>query len=320
MAVMITGGTGFIGSHLAEMLIGAGEKPVLFDIAPVRGPLRELEGCYIFERGSLCHLSVLMDAIERNGIDRIFHLGGMLSLPAEDNPQAAFDANVIGTWNVLEAARVHEIPQVIYGSTIATYSRDIPGDTIDDRTIQRPSSLYGITKTFGENLGLYYHRRYGMDFRGVRLPSVVGPGAKTAHMSIYNAWAIEYPLRGLSYKLSCSPETRCPVLYYKDAAEAVLSLSRAEAAAIETRVYNIAGITPPFSAAELVAMVERRISGARLSFVPDPVVVRLLREIGALKIRDDAAAREWGWRLSYPLEAMVEDFIAEFEQHRSYYE
>lgn len=320
MAVMITGGTGFIGSRLAEMLIEAGEKPVLFDIAPVRGPLREREGSYVFERGTLSHLSVLMDAIERNGIDRIFHLGGMLSLPSEDNPPAAFDANVIGTWNVLEAARIRKIPQVIYGSTIATYSRDIPGDTIDDRTIQRPSSLYGITKTFGENLGLYYHRRYRLDFRGVRLPSIVGPGAKTAHMSIYNAWAIEYPIRGLPYTITCAPETRCPVLYYKDAASALLALSGAEAVKITTRVYNIAGISPPFSAAELVALVEKRIPGARLSFAPDPVVVELLREIGALKIREDAAAGEWGWRLSYPLEAMVEDFITEYERHRSYYE
>jgi threonine 3-dehydrogenase len=260
-----------------------------------------------------------MDCVERHGIDRIFHLGGMTLPAVGEQPWGAFDANVVGTVNILEAARIKRMKQVIYGSTIATYSRDIPGDTIDDRTIQRPSSFYGVTKTFGELAGRWYHRRFGVDFRGVRLPSIVGPGAKTAHMSIYNAWAIEFAVKGLPYEINCSPETRCPALYYKDAAMALKSLSEADPSRLETRVYNIAGITPPYSAQELVDVVARRIPGARLSFRPDPVVVELLRELGSLRISDECARAEWGWRLSYPLEAMVEDFIGEFEKNRTHY-
>lgn len=319
MATMITGGAGFIGSCLAKLLIDEGERPVLFDIAPVQGPLTELDGRFIFERGSLAHLPVVMDCVERHAIDRIFHLGGMLSLPSEQNPWGAFDANVVGTYNILEAARIKKMRQVVYGSTIATYSKDIQGGTIDDRTIQRPSSFYGITKTFGELTGRWYHRRFGLDFRGVRLPSIVGPGAKTAHMSIYNAWAIEYSIKGLPYTLNCDPETRCPALYYKDAAMALKGLASADSSRIRTRVYNIAGITPPFSASELVKVIGKRIPEAQLSFNPDPVVVELLRELGALKISDECARQEWGWQLAYPLEAMVDDFISEFEKHKSYF-
>ena len=319
MATMITGGAGFIGSCLAKLLIDEGERPVLFDIAPIQGPLTELDGRFIFERGSLAHLPVVMDCVERHAIDRIFHLGGMLSLPSENNPCGAFDANVVGTWNILEAARIKKMRQVVYGSTIATYSKDIQGDTIDDRTIQRPSSFYGVTKTFGELTGRWYQRRFGLDFRGVRLPSIVGPGAKTAHMSIYNAWAIEYSIKGLPYTLTCDPETRCPALYYKDAAMALKALASADPSRIRTRVYNIAGITPPFSASELVKVIVKRIPEAQLSFNPDPVVVELLRELGALKISDECARQEWGWQLAYPLEAMVDDFIAEFEQGKSYF-
>lgn len=319
METMITGGSGFIGSCLAKMLIDEGETPVLFDIAPVQGPLAEQSGRFVFERGNLEHFPVVMDCMEKHAIDRVFHLGGMLSLPSENNPLEAFDANVVGTRNILEAARLRKMKQVVYGSTIATYSKDIPGDTIDDRTIQRPSSFYGISKTFGELLGRWYHRRYGLDFRGVRLPSIVGPGAKTAHMSIYNAWAIEYSIKGLPYTLNCDPETRCPALYYKDAALALKGLADTDPERIRTRVYNIAGITPPFSARELVKVIEGRISGASLSFKPDSVVVELLRELGALKISDACARTEWGWKLSYPLEAMVDDFIEEFERHRSYF-
>jgi len=319
MATLITGGAGFIGSRLAKLLIDEGETPVIFDIAPVQGPLAEQRGRFVFEQGSLAHLPVLMDCIERNGVDRVFHLGGMLSLPSENNPWGAFDANVVGTYNILEAARIKKMRQVVYGSTIATYSRDIPGETIDDRTIQRPSSFYGVTKTFGELAGRWYQRRFGLDFRGVRLPSIVGPGAKTAHMSIYNAWAIEYAIKGLPYEINCAPETRCPALYYKDAAMALKILAEANPLRIVTRVYNIAGIAPPYSAQELVDAVKRRIPGARLSFKPDPVVVELLRELGSLRISDECAQKEWGWRLAYSLEAMVNDFIGEFEKYKSHY-
>jgi len=319
MATLITGGAGFIGSRLAQILIDEGETPVIFDSSPVQGPLEEYRGRFVSEQGSLVHLPVLMDCIERHAIDRIFHLGGMLSLPSENNHAGAFDVNVVGTYNILEAARIKKMRQVIYGSTIATYSKDIQGDTIDDHTIQRPSSFYGVTKTFGELAGRWYHRRFGLDFRGVRLPSIVGPGAKTAHMSIYNAWAIEYAIKGLPYEINCAPETRCPALYYKDAALALKRLADAEPSRIETRVYNIAGVTPPYSAQELVEAVRRSIPEARLTFNPDPVVVELLRELGSLKISDECAREEWAWQLRFPLAEIVEDFIREFEQHERYY-
>jgi len=319
MTTMITGGAGFIGSYVARLLIEAGERPVIFDIAAIQGPLQDQRAQYIFEQGSLAQLSVLMDCVEKHAVDRIFHLGGMLSLPSENNPWAAFDANIIGTYNVLETARIKKMSQVIYGSTIATYSKDIPGDEIDDRTIQRPTSFYGISKTFGELLGRFYHRKFGLDFRGLRLPSIVGPGAKTAHMSIYNAWAIEYAVKGMPYALKCDPATRCPVLYFKDAAQALVDLSAADRSRIQTRIYNIAGVSPTFSARDLVEIIQNRIPGARLTFEPDPVVVELLRELGALRINDHCARAEWGWQLAYPLEEMVADFIHEFKIHRNYY-
>jgi threonine 3-dehydrogenase len=316
MSILITGGAGFIGSCLTKLLIEEGEEVVLFDLAPLGEQLSAYKNRFVFEQGNLSHFPILMDCIERHNVDRIFHLGGMLSLPSENNHRDAFDANIVGTWNVLEATRIKKIRQVIYGSTIATYSKDVPGDTIDDRTIQRPSTFYGISKTFGELMGRWHHRRFDLDFRGVRLPSIVGPGAKTAHMSIYNAWAIEFALKGIPYVLNCEPETRCPCLYYKDAALCLKALAAADASRIRTRVYNIAGIAPPYSARELVSVIEERIPGAALSFEPDQTVIELLRELGSLKINDECAQQEWGWKISFPLNAMVDDFIEEFGKNK----
>ena len=100
----------------------------------------------------------------------------------------------------------------------------------------------------------------------------------------------------------------------------MLDLAAADSARIRTRIYNIAGISPAFSARELVDIITHRVPGARLTFEPDPVVVELLRELGALKINDDCAKSEWGLQIAYPLKEMVEDFIGEFEKHRNFYQ
>ncbi|MHC1743351.1 MAG: NAD-dependent epimerase/dehydratase family protein [Syntrophobacteraceae bacterium] len=317
MTTLITGGTGFLGSSLAHILVDHGETPVLFDPSPPCGALASLGEQCQYVRGTVSNLSSVLDAVKRCSAKRIFHLGGMLSVPSENDPSGAFDSNVVGTHNVLEAARLEGVAQVVYSSTIAVYSKDLPSYTIDDCTLQRPTSMYGTTKVFGELLGLFYARKYGLDFRGVRLPSVVGPGAKTAHMSIYNAWAIEEPLKGNPYELRVAPDTKCPAIYFKDAARSLWMLSQAQASRIETRVYNIAGIRPAYSAQELADRVRNRVPGARLTFNPDPATMELLKEIGKLEIDDSRAQSEWDWQIAYSLPEMIEDFIEEFNRNRS---
>jgi threonine 3-dehydrogenase len=319
MKYLITGGCGFLGSSLARRLIREGARPVLLDVAPLGPMLQDVRDRLDYVRGSQTNLSVVLNCLREHSVRGVFHLGGMLSAPSEQDPWSAFDVNVVGTYNVLEACRIAGVDQVVYGSTVAVYSRGIRADFIDDDTLQRPTSMYGTTKVFGELLGRFYRRKFGLDFRGVRIPSVVGPGAKTAHMSIYNAWAIEYPLRGKPYRLLCEPETRCPVIYFKDAARSLWELSQAPASRIETVVYNLAGITPAFSARELVEHVRKRLPGADLDFRPDPLIVELLRELGRLRIVDDAARDEWGWSARYGLAEMIEDFIQEFSKHAAWY-
>ena len=278
-----------------------------------------MAGRFIFEQGSLAHLPVVMDCVERHAIDRIFHLGGMLSLPSENNPWGAFDANVVGTWNILEAARIKKMRQVVYGSTIATYSKDIPGDTIDDRTIQRPSSFYGITKTFGELHGPLVPPPLRSRLPG-RAPALHrGAGREDgAHVHLQRLGDRVFH-QGAALHPELRPRDAMPRPLLQGRRHGPQALAAADPARILTRVYNIAGITPPFSARELVDAITQRIPGAQLSFKPDPVVVELLRELGTLKISDECARTEWGWQLAYPLEAMVDDFIGEFEKNKSYF-
>ena len=320
MPILITGGSGLIGASLTRMIIEQGEHPVVFDIAPIHPILRKFGARFSYYQGSLDHLPELLNVIKTEAIDTIFHLGGMLSLSSEKKPWASFQANVVGTFNVLEAARLEKVNQVLYSSTIATYSKDIPSTVIDDFTLQRPTTMYGATKVFGELLGRVYSRKYGIDFRGVRFPSVVGPGVKTAHMSIYHAWTIEESLKGNPYEIYVEPETRVPAIYFKDAIRGLWLLSKAKREKIKTMVYILAGITPPYSAKELAEVVCSKIAGARLTFRPDPDTMELVREIGALRFDEERARSEWDWSPSYTLSQMVDDFIAEFNNNRSLYE
>jgi len=171
MSVLVTGGCGLIGATLARMLVEAGETVTVFDRAAVPARFAGIDGRVRIIQGELGTFSHVLDAVAQAKPGAIFHLGAVLSIPANADPPSAFDGNVRGIFHVLEAARILGVPRVRFTSTTATYGLDLEGPTIGDRTLQRPSTLYGATKLFGELLGRFYATRYGLDFRAVRFPA-----------------------------------------------------------------------------------------------------------------------------------------------------
>jgi threonine 3-dehydrogenase len=317
MNTLITGGTGFVGAELTKTLIEKGERPIVFDVSEARGVLSRVSDRFEHVRGSVANLSELANAFSQRKVDRIFHLGGMLSLPSEQNPWQAFDVNAVGTYNVLEAARIFRVEQVVFSSSIAVYSEDLPDDDVTETTCCHPATIYGACKVFGELLGMYYARRFGLDFRGLRLPSVVGPFSTVSHMSSYNCWAIEEPLKGRSYEIPVEPEAKVPALYFKDAARALQLLAEAEKSKLSRAVYNIAGIKPAYSAGQLVQAVRRELPHADLSFAPDAHIMSLVTGLSKVRISDDRACEDWGWAVIYGLDEMVKDFVREFRSREA---
>ncbi|MCC6626574.1 MAG: NAD-dependent epimerase/dehydratase family protein [Chloroflexi bacterium] len=319
MATLITGGTGFIGTEVARRLLAQGETDItLFDLNPSPARLDDLAGRVRVVRGDLGNMSHVLDAVATSRPRTIYHLGAMLSAPAEANPTGAIQTNAMGTLHVLEAARLFEVAQVIFTSTVVTFGRDLPGPVVDDTTLQRPQFIYGITKVFGEHLCFYYRRRYGIDARGVRFPSIVGPGVKTPAIVQYNSWMIEAAARGTPFTAAVRPETVCPILYFKDAARALVRLAAAPAAALTTVIYGLAGVTPPPSAGDLAERVRARVPAAQISFAPDPAIQDLLDEI-LRPVDDHNAQREWGWEPAYDLDRLIDDFLAELRDHPARY-
>ncbi|MBM4333459.1 MAG: NAD-dependent epimerase/dehydratase family protein [Deltaproteobacteria bacterium] len=319
MAVLITGGYGLIGSELARILVNKGETVWVLDkwIAPQRFSGMEEKVTSI--QADLGNFARILEAVKESSPRVIFHLGGMLSYPSNADPQSAFSTNVAGTYHVLEAARLFNVSKVIFTSTIATYGLDLQKPVIDDFTLQRPVTMYGSTKVFGELLGRFYKTKYGIDFRALRFPSVVGPGAKTAHISIYNAWAVEKAFYGEPYDIFVLPEIRCPVLYFKDAARSLLLLEAAPAEAIQTVCYLIAGIKPMSSAAELVAEIKKHFPKAVLDYKPDTLSMSIHSKAQGISYNDSQAEKEWGWKVEYSLERMIADFYEELRKNPDRY-
>ena len=319
MTILITGGAGFISAEIARILLSRGEKRlILFDIHPSTKRLGDLTGRIEMVQGDLRNFSHVLNLVETCRPDVIYHLGGMLSVPSDADPSAAIQVNVLGTFHILEAARLFKVRQLLFASTTATYARDIREEVMDDYTLQRPQFFYGATKLFCEHMGLFYRRKYGLDFRGVRYPSVVGPGVKTPGVVQYNSWAIEESARGNPFTIYVKPETRCPVIYFKDAAGAIVKLGDAPKERIEMVNYVLAGATPIASAQELADMVKARIPDARIDFRPDLELQKILDK-SLLPIDDRVARKEWGWRSEYDQERIVDDFLAELRTHPDRY-
>ena len=183
---------------------------------------------------------------------------------------------------------------------------------IDDATPARPGSFYGITKLFGEHLGQFYHRRFGLDFRAIRFCVVVGLGAKTKHMSQYMAWMIEHALQRKSFEVWVGEDTNNPWIYHKDAVRALRELHDASVESIVSRVYNLSG-TSSSTAIQFVEKVREHIPDSEISFNPDPKAVALLGK-GIESIDESAARHEWGWSVEYRLDEMINDMKKEYSK------
>ncbi len=321
MMILVTGGAGFLGAWLARTLLEQGKEVATFDIKPASPVVQSFEGSYTHFQGNIGNMGELLTVVGQLMPSQIYHFGGMLSMPSEQNPQACFSSNVVGMFNVLESARAFEVKQVLYASTNGTFGLDLEGlEVINDRTLQRPFTMYGCSKVFGELLGRYYKRRYGIDFRSIRLPAVVGPGAKNKNVSIYNCWAIEKSYFGEAYDIFVTPETVCPVIYFKDAVLAFLKLAAAPLEQIKTMNYIVVGVDPMPSADALAETIKRYLPQANLGFVPDKLAMDFHQMSQGVRWDESPAVAEWGWRCSYDLDRTVNDFIKELADHPKWYD
>jgi len=315
MAILITGGTGLIGAELARTLVNRGEDVVLFDISPNYARISDIQDKVKVVQGNLAYCAEVFNVVKDNNIEGIHHMGSMLSVPSNANPWASFQVNVVGTMHVLEAARLFGVSKVIFTSSLTTYGLACP-PVVTDETIQRPTTMYGCGKLYCEVLGMFYRNRFGLDFRAVRYASVVGPGVRTPGVAQWNAWMIEYPALGKPFECYVTPDTKNPVIYFKDAARSVDMLYQAAKERIKTINYNVAGVTPSRTAKELEQVVKKYVPEAQISYKPDPKVMDFYRSLRVDVFDDSRAREEWDWHPLYPdIEGVTVDIIEKLRVH-----
>jgi len=315
MVNLITGGTGFIGSHLALELHKRGEKVILFDVKEDCTIIKDIRDDISIIKGDLGSWPEVLHAVENNTVDTIFHTGSLLSASAEENPIAGHRVNANGTFTILEAARLFNVKKVIYTSTIASYGIDLP-EFVDEYTIQRPRTMYGVTKVFSELLGEYYNVKFGIIFRSLRLPSVIGPGRGEGGLSAYSTLMISEPALGRPYTVPVKEDTVMAIQYIKDAVQALIMLRDAKAENLKRNTYNMAGFLP--KAIDIVNSVKNYVPDAEIVFAPDEKTVKIV-DGWARTIHETRAKEEWGWEPRYFLDETVKDFVRELQKRKDLY-
>jgi threonine 3-dehydrogenase len=309
MAKLITGGLGFIGSHLARKLVKMGEEVVLLDVVSESRSIADIKNQVKVVQADLGNWAQILEVIKQNKIKAIFHTAALLSAAAEASPLSAYTVNANGTFNILEAARLFEVETVVFLSSIATYGPGLPPRVGDD-TLQRPTTMYGVTKVFSERLGEYYHIKFGINFRGLRFPSIIGPGRGGGGASVYSSLMIQEPASGRPYEVFVDEETAIPLLYIEDAVAALVTVENTPEKYLKRRMYNIEGFSP--AAARIADSVRKHLPGARITFHPDQEMENIVRT-WPRELDGSNACHDWGWSTQYDFEKAVAHFIQEVQ-------
>ena len=240
MAIMITGGTGFIGAHLARRLVGVGEMVVLFDAQPDLLAVRDLVERVAIVRGDATALQDLLHAVQRHRVDRLVHLAYIVGPENEQNPPRAIQINCVGTNNVFEVARLEGLRRIVWASSIAVYGpRSYYGkEALDEYDPPNPTRVYGACKLFNEQLAEHYFQQFSIEHIALRPSVVYGPGRLRGSAQFMQEW-IEQAALGGHVEIPSGDE-QDTWSYVEDVAEAFFLAVRA-AALPAHRIFNIGG-------------------------------------------------------------------------------
>lgn len=302
MAVFITGGHGHIASWTAYFLAKDGEHVILYDTNPtfpdcLSGVSKNVE----FIQGDVTDFPRLTEIFQqRKGkIDGIIHTVGIMGEIVLKNPHGNVKLNIAGTHNMLEIARLFEIPKVIYTSTGAVYG-EVPGIVSEDKYQPNPSDLYSATKISSEYLGQQYANVFGLDFRIARVYFCYGPGKLPS--SFIRLYQLAFgALEGLTdLKMDKGADQKLDFTYIEDAARGTAFLYQADN--LKHSVFNIAtGI--PTSVGD-VAKLAQKYSRFHVNVELGPG--QLMKRCEALDI--SRAKEELGFEPKFNLEVGIQKY------------
>ncbi|WP_203332104.1 L-threonine 3-dehydrogenase [Planococcus beigongshangi] len=301
--IMITGALGQIGSELTGKLreIYGADNVLATDIRPSEdksGP---------FEILDVTDAQRMHDLAKDFGADTMMHMAALLSATAEEKPLLAWNLNMGGLVNALEASRELGM-QFFTPSSIGAFGPSTPKVDTPQDTLQRPTTMYGVNKVSGELLCDYYFHKFGVDTRGVRFPGLISyvaqPGGGTTD------YAVDIYYKALeqgSYSSFIDKGTYMDMMYMPDAIQAIIDLMEADPSKLEHRnAFNVTAMS--FEPEQIAASIRKFIPDFKMEYDVDQVR-QSIADSWPDSIDASAAVKEWGFKASYDLDAMTADML-----------
>ena len=306
--ILIIGATGQIGSELTmELRRRYGNNHVVAGYIIGSEPKGELKESGPSEVVDVTDGEMIASVVKKYHIDAIYNRAALLSVVAESKPKLAWKIGIDGLWNVLEVARENGCA-VFTPSSIGSFGPSTPHVGTPQDTIQRPQTIYGVSKVTTELLSDYYFHKYGVDTRAVRFPGLISnitlPGGGTTDYAVdiyYSA------VRGEKFVCPIKQGTLMDMMYMPDALNAAIKLMEADPARLVHRnAFNIASMS--FAPETIFEAIKKEIPSFEMEYNPDPLK-QSIADSWPDSMDDSCARAEWDWKPEYDLESMTKDMI-----------
>ena len=305
--ILIIGATGQIGSELTMLLRKNYSGNVVAGYIPGAEPKGELKESGPSAIVDITNPQQIADAVSKYQVDTIYNLAALLSAVAENKPQLAWKIGLGGLFNTLEVAREKQCA-VFTPSSIGSFGPGTPKDKTPQDTVQRPKTMYGVTKVSGELLSDYYFTRFGVDTRSVRFPGLISyvtpPGGGTTDyaVDIYYSAA-----KGEKFVCPIAEGTYMDMMYMPDALNAAISLMEAAPARLKHRnAFNIASMS--FDPEQIYQEIKKHMPDFEMAYEIDPLK-QAIADSWPDSLDDSCAREEWDWMPQYDLESMTVDML-----------
>lgn len=305
--ILITGALGQVGTALTKRL----QQDYGFDHVLATGLKEKTELEAHYERLNVLDGEEMMRIVKKHQIDSVIHLAALLSATAEGKPLLAWDVNMNGLLNVLTVAKDTKL-KVFTPSSIAAFGIGTPADLTPQDTLQRPTTMYGVTKVSGELLCDYFYRKFGVDTRGVRYPGLISheslPGGGTTDYAVHIFYEA---LRKGTYTCPIAKGTKMDMMYMPDALNAIVQLMEADPARlIHRNAFNVTAMS--FAPEEVAAAIQSILPDFEMDYQVNTNLQRIA-DSWPNSLDDSAAREEWDWKPEYDLPRMTMEMLLALE-------
>lgn len=310
--VLVIGSTGQIGSELTrELRKRYGNDSIVAGYIKGAEPKGELKESGPSAEADVTNPEMIADVVKKYNIDTIYNLAALLSVVAEKKPQLAWKIGIDGLWNILEVARENNCA-VFTPSSIGSFGLSTPHTKTPQDTVQRPGTIYGVSKVTTELLSDYYFKKYGVDTRSVRFPGLISyvtpPGGGTTDYAVDIYYAA---VRGEKFVCPIKKGTLMDMMYMPDGLHAAISLMEADPTRLVHRNgFNIASMS--FDPEEIFNAIKRYKPDFEMEYDVDPLK-QGIADSWPDSLDDSCARAEWDWKPQYDLDAMTVDMLKNLE-------